>query len=69
MGTVTEIYDFLRLLFARAGDAYSYLSGEKMVKYTEEQILELILQQYEGRKIYLLAPLVKQRKGHYKEFV
>ena len=67
MGTVTEIYDFLRLLFARAGDAYSYLSGEKMVKYTEEQILELILQQYEGRKIYLLAPLVKQRKGHYKE--
>ncbi|MBF0964690.1 MAG: excinuclease ABC subunit UvrA, partial [Alloprevotella sp.] len=64
---VTEIYDFLRLLFARAGDAYSYLSGEKMVKYTEEQILELILQQYEGRKIYLLAPLVKQRKGHYKE--
>ena len=50
VGTVTEIYDFLRLLFARAGDAYSYLSGEKMVKYTEEQILELILQQYEGRK-------------------
>lgn len=67
VGTVTEIYDFLRLLFARAGDAYSYLSGEKMVKYTEEQILELILQQYVGRKIYLLAPLVKQRKGHYKE--
>ena len=59
VGTVTEIYDFLRLLFARAGDAYSYLSGEKMVKYNEEQILELILQQYEGRRIYLLAPLVK----------
>lgn len=67
VGTVTEIYDFLRLLYARAGDAYSYASGEKMVKYTEEQILELILTQYADRKVYLLAPLVKQRKGHYKE--
>ncbi len=67
VGTVTEIYDFLRLLYARAGDAYSYVSGERMVKYTEEQILDLILSAYSGRKIYLLAPLVKQRKGHYKE--
>lgn len=67
VGTVTEIYDFLRLLYARAGDAYSYKSGEKMVKYTEEQILDLILSDYADRKVYLLAPLVKQRKGHYKE--
>ena len=67
VGTVTEIYDFLRLLYARAGDAYSYISGEKMVKYTEEQILERILTDYADRKVYLLAPLVKQRKGHYKE--
>ena len=66
VGTTTEIYDFLRLLYARAGEAYSYLSGEKMVKYTEEQILELILTQYEGHRIYLLAPLVRNRKGHYK---
>lgn len=67
VGTVTEIYDFLRLLYARAGDAYSYKSGEKMVKYTEEQILDLILTAYADRRVYLLAPLVKQRKGHYKE--
>ena len=67
VGTTTEVYDFLRLLFARAGDAYSYLSGERMVKYTEEQILDLILNDYAGRKIYLLAPLVRGRKGHYKE--
>ena len=67
VGTTTEIYDFLRLLFARAGEAYSYESGEKMVKYTEEQVLGLILGRYEGRRIYLLAPLVKNRKGHYKE--
>ena len=67
VGTTTEIYDFLRLLFARAGVAYSYLSGEKMVKYTEEQILDLILKKYEGKRIYLLAPLVRNRKGHYKE--
>ena len=67
VGTTTEIYDYLRLLFARAGEAYSYLSGEKMVKYTEEQILDLILQDYSGRRIYILAPLVKSRKGHYRE--
>jgi len=67
VGTTTEIYDFFRLLYARAGEAYSYLSGEKMVKYTEEQILELIRNEYLGRKIYILAPLVQNRKGHYKE--
>lgn len=67
VGTTTEIYDFFRLLYARAGEAYSYLSGEKMVKYTEEQILDLILGQYRGKKTYLLAPLVRNRKGHYKE--
>ncbi|MGR4859637.1 excinuclease ABC subunit UvrA [Bacteroides pyogenes] len=67
VGTTTEIYDYLRLLFARAGIAYSYLSGEKMVKYTEEQIIELILNDYKGKKIFLLAPLVRSRKGHYKE--
>ncbi|CDB09998.1 excinuclease ABC A subunit [Bacteroides sp. CAG:633] len=67
VGTTTEIYDYLRLLYARAGDAYSYLSGEKMVKYTEEQILDLILKDYKGKKIYILSPLVRNRKGHYKE--
>ena len=67
VGTTTEIYDYLRLLYARAGIAYSYLSGEKMVKYTEEQILDLILGDYKGKKIYMLAPLVRARKGHYKE--
>lgn len=67
VGTTTEIYDYLRLLYARAGVAYSYLSGEKMVKYTEEKILELILNDYRGKKIYMLAPLVRARKGHYKE--
>ena len=67
VGTTTEIYDYLRLLYARAGIAYSYLSGEKMVKYTEEKILELIYQEYQGKRIYLLSPLVKSRKGHYKE--
>jgi len=67
VGTTTEIYDFFRLLFARAGEAYSYLSGEKMVKYTEEQVLELILEKYAGKKTYLLAPVVRSRKGHYKE--
>ena len=67
VGTTTEIYDYLRLLFSRAADAYSYLSGEKMVKYTEEQILDLILRDYVGKRIYMLAPLVKGRKGHYKE--
>lgn len=67
VGTVTEIYDFLRLLFARTAEAFSYRTGEKMVKYTEEQILNLILRDYVGHKIYLLAPLVRNRKGHYKE--
>lgn len=67
VGTVTEIYDFLRLLYARAADAYSYATGERMVKYTEEQILQLILSQYGDHKVYLLSPLVKSRKGHYKE--
>ena len=67
VGTTTEIYDYLRLLFSRAADAYSYLSGEKMVKYTEEQILDLLLRDYVGKRIYMLAPLVKGRKGHYKE--
>lgn len=67
VGTVTEIYDFLRLLYARAGEAFSYVTGEPMVKYTEEQIVARILQDYEGQKVYLLAPLVRTRKGHYKE--
>ncbi len=67
VGTTTEVYDYLRLLYARAGDAYSYASGEKMVKYTEEQIVDLIRTDYRGKKIYLLAPVVRTRKGHYKE--
>ena len=67
VGTTTEVYDFLRLLYARAGEAFSYLSGEKMVKYTEEQVLDLILEHYEGKKTYMLSPLVRNRKGHYKE--
>ena len=67
VGTVTEVYDYLRLLFARAGEAFSYLSGEKMVKFTEEQIIDLILNDYQGQRIYVLAPLVRNRKGHYKE--
>ena len=67
VGTTTEIYDFLRLLYARAGEAFSYVTGERMVKYTEEQIVDLLLHDYLGRKVYLLAPLVKNRKGHYKE--
>lgn len=67
IGTTTEVYDFLRLLYARVGDARSYLSGEPMVKYTEEKIVSLILERYEGKKIYVLAPLVHNRKGHYKE--
>ena len=67
VGTVTEIYDFLRLLFARTADAYSYVSGEKMVRYTEEQIVNLIISDYENKKVYLLAPLVRNRKGHYRE--
>ena len=67
VGTTTEIYDFLRLLYARAADAYSYVSGEKMVRYTEEQILDLLLNEYLDRRVILLAPLVKNRKGHYRE--
>ena len=67
VGTTTEIYDYLRLLFARSAVAYSYLTGEKMVHYTDEQILSLIVQEYAGKRILLLAPLVKNRKGHYKE--
>ncbi len=67
VGTTTEIYDYLRLLFARSAVAYSYLTGEKMVHYTDEQILSLIVQEYAGKRILLLSPLVKNRKGHYKE--
>ena len=67
VGTVTEIYDFVRLLYARVGTAYSHVSGEKMVKYSEEQILDLISHQYDGKDIVILAPLVKARKGHYRE--
>lgn len=67
VGTVTEIYDFLRLLFARASEAFSYNTGEKMVKYTDEKILQLIKEKFGGRKIYVLAPQVKGRKGHYRE--
>jgi excinuclease ABC subunit A len=67
VGTTTEIYDYLRLLFARAGKAYSYMTGEPMVKYTEEKVIDMILHDYEGRKILVMAPLVKSRKGHYRE--
>jgi excinuclease ABC subunit A len=67
VGTITEIYDFLRLLYARAADAYSWESGEKMVKYTDDQILDLVSERYDQHKVYILAPLVKGRKGHYKE--
>lgn len=67
VGTITEIYDFLRLLYARASDAYSYNTGEKMVKYTDEQITNLLIEKLDGKKIYILAPLVQGRKGHYKE--
>ena len=67
VGTTTEIYDFLRLLFARAGKAYSYATGEEMVKYTEERVVEMIHKDYSGRKIMILAPLVRSRKGHYRE--
>ena len=67
VGTVTEIYDFLRLLFARASDAYSYVTGEQMVKYTVDQILDIILDAFRDQKIYVLAPVVRGRKGHYRE--
>ena len=67
VGTTTEVYDYLRLLFARAGEAFSYVTGEKMVKYSEDQIIELIEKEYIGEPIYLLAPVITARKGHYKE--
>ena len=67
VGTVTEIYDFIRLLFARVGQPYSYKTGKKMVQYTREQILNLIFEKYKNQKVYILAPLVQSRKGHYKE--
>ena len=67
VGTTTEVYDYLRLLYARAGEAYSYLSGEKMVKYTEEQVLDLIHKDYKGKRTMILAPMIRSRKGHYKE--
>ena len=67
VGTTTEIYDYLRLLFARAAEAYSYMSGEKMVKYTEEKVVDMIMSDYQDRKIYILSPLVRNRKGHYRE--
>ena len=67
VGTTTEIYDFLRLLYARAGTAYSYVTGEKMVRYTEEEVIRMILTAYEGKRIFILAPLVRNRKGHYRE--
>lgn len=67
VGTTTEVYDYLRLLYARAGTAYSYVSGEKMVKYTEEQVVEMIMRDYNEKRILILAPLVRNRKGHYRE--
>ncbi len=67
VGTTTEIYDYLRLLFARAGTAYSYATGEKMVRYTEEKIIDMIETDYADRRIYILSPLIRQRKGHYRE--
>nr|WP_299485526.1 excinuclease ABC subunit UvrA [uncultured Allomuricauda sp.] len=67
VGTITEVYDFLRLLFARAGDAYSYNTGEKMVSYNDEQIKDLIIDSYRGKKINVLAPVIRSRKGHYRE--
>jgi excinuclease ABC subunit A len=67
VGTITEIYDFMRLLFARAGEAYSYNTGEKMIRYSDDQIVDLIIEDYDLKIIYLLAPIVKGRKGHYRE--
>ncbi|MCL4113443.1 UNVERIFIED_CONTAM: hypothetical protein GTU68_008694, partial [Idotea baltica] len=67
VGTTTEIYDFMRLLFARASDAYSYVTGKKMVKYTEDQIFDSIMEEYKGKKISILAPMIRSRKGHYRE--
>ncbi len=67
VGTTTEVYDYLRLLYARAATAYSYVTGEKMVKYTEEQVVEMIMNSYANKRIYILAPLIRNRKGHYRE--
>src|SRR5690554_451362 len=67
VGTITEIYDFLRLLFARGSDAYSYNTGKKMVSYTDEQIKDLIITQYVGKRISVLSPVIRSRKGHYRE--
>src|SRR4051795_2435737 len=67
VGTVTEVYDFLRLLFARAGEAYSYMTGEKMIRMSDDQIIRRIMQVYDGKSVLLLAPVVKGRKGHYRE--
>ena len=67
VGTTTEVYDYLRLLFARAGKAYSYMTGEPMVKYTEEKVLEMIQTDYQGKRIFILAPLGQIEKGHYRE--
>jgi len=67
VGTITELYDFLRLMYARMGTAYSYMTNQKMVSYTDEQIIELILQEYKGKKVVLMAPIIKSRKGHYRE--
>jgi excinuclease ABC subunit A len=67
VGTITEIYDFLRLLYARGSEAYSYISGKKMIRFSDDQILDTILQQFDGKIVYLMAPLVKRRKGHYRE--
>src|SRR5699024_5035389 len=69
VGTITEIYDFLRLLYARASDAYSYNTGKKMVNYTDEQIKDLILKEYSSKRINILAPVIRSRKGHYRELV
>jgi len=67
VGTITEIYDFLRLLFARTGEAFSYVTGEKMVRFSEKQIVDLIMEKFNGQKLQILAPVVKGRKGHYRE--
>jgi excinuclease ABC subunit A len=67
VGTVTEIYDFLRLLFARAGDAFSYVTGERMIRQSEDQIINTIIEEYEGQAVMIMAPVVKARKGHYRE--
>src|SRR5690606_11670155 len=67
VGTVTEIYDFMRLLYARAGEAYSYLTGERMIRQSEDQILDTLLKKFKGKKLVLLAPVIKGRKGHYRE--